>query len=160
ILDIGCGRGGTVDVIAQYFETQKIVGIDLSRDAIAFCVNKHRYKHVYFLEGDAESLAFGDNAFDIVTNIESSHIYPDMLAFYREVFRVLKPGGYFLYADLLPADQVSGYLTALQAMSLILETDRDVTANVLLSCDEIAKRNFAAFGSASNDRELMHNFLA
>ena len=158
ILDIGCGRGGSVDVMAQYFLAKKIVGLDLSLSAIEFCARRYKNDHVHFLEGDAQCLAFEDSAFDVVTNIESSHSYPHLRDFYAEVFRVLRSGGYFLYADLLPSDEVNNYVTSLQGMGFVLESDRNVTTNVLLSCDEMAKRNLAAFDSAKTD--LMHDFLA
>ncbi|HEX6717996.1 MAG TPA: class I SAM-dependent methyltransferase [Pyrinomonadaceae bacterium] len=158
ILDIGCGRGGAVDVMAQYFRAKKIIGLDLSQTAIEFCVRRYKYDHVHFLEGDAQCLAFEDSTFDVVTNIESSHSYSQLREFYTEVFRVLRSGGYFLYADLLPSDKVEGYLTVLQGMGFVLESDRNITNNVLLSCDDMAQRNLAAFDTAKT--ELMHDFLA
>ena len=58
-----------------------------------------------FEVGDAETLPFDAESFDIVTNLESSSCYPDVHAFYREVHRVLAPGGHFLYSDCLPANR-------------------------------------------------------
>jgi ubiquinone/menaquinone biosynthesis C-methylase UbiE len=45
-------------------------------------------------------LPFMDNNFNVVINVESSHRYSDMERFLGEVYRVLRPGGYFLFADL------------------------------------------------------------
>ena len=55
-----------------------------------------------------------------MTNIESSHTYPNLRAFFAEVRRVLKSGGAFLYTDLLPVQrwaEVAGpaHVAALQA---------------------------------------------
>ena len=51
--------------------------------------------------GDAESLPFGDEMFDAVVNVESSHCYGSTPAFLAQVKRVLRCGGHFLFADLL-----------------------------------------------------------
>lgn len=56
--------------------------------------------HIRLMEGRAERLPIRDASVDILLNVESSHLYADMDAFLREVFRVLKPGGYFCWADL------------------------------------------------------------
>ncbi|MEE4247851.1 MAG: methyltransferase domain-containing protein [Kangiellaceae bacterium] len=58
--------------------------------------------------GDAENLSnIRDGIIDILINVESSHCYGNMPAFLREVERVLKPGGYFSFADFRGTDQVN-----------------------------------------------------
>lgn len=158
ILDIGCGRGGTIDVIAKYFQPQEIIGIDISSSAISFCQGNNSYTHANFFQGDAENLTFEEDEFDIVINIESSHNYPDIFRFYREVYRVLKIGGDFLYADFFPMERLDRYLYYLQSIGFVLEKQRDITHNVLLSCDDTARQRLAAFRK-ENDSEIMSNFL-
>ena len=46
-----------------------------------------------FEVGDAEHLPFEDESFEVVTNMESSHTYPNLRAFFSEVRRVLAKGG-------------------------------------------------------------------
>jgi len=159
ILDVGCGRGGTIFVIKQFFEARSVQGLDLSPNAIASCRASHRYDNVRFDEGDAEKLPFDREQFDVVTNVESSHSYPNLGAFYREVFRVLAPGGCFLYTDVVPKDALAEYLAMLKNTGFTVEVERDITANVLLSCDEVARARVGAY-DAGNDPELMNNFLA
>jgi phthiocerol/phenolphthiocerol synthesis type-I polyketide synthase E len=158
VLDVGCGRGGTVYVLHQFFGAKAITGLDLSSTAIAFCKANHRYVGVKFYEGDAERLPFEDEAFEVVTNIESSHSYPNIYAFYSEVFRVLTSGGYFLYTDAMPVERMSDYVTFLEELGFIVERDRDITTNVLLSCDEIARTRVQAY-DRHNDPQLMQDFL-
>ena len=43
--------------------------------------------------GDAGALPYADGAFDIVLSLNGFHAFPDKEAAYREVFRVLRPGG-------------------------------------------------------------------
>jgi phthiocerol/phenolphthiocerol synthesis type-I polyketide synthase E len=159
VLDVGCGRGGTVHVLKTFFARASITGLDLSPAAIAFCRKAHKDPRAAFHEGDAENLPFADASFDIVTNVESSHSYPDIHRFYREVFRVLRPGGHFLYTDTLAVAQMTDCIAYLGHIGFEVERDRDITDNVLRSCDEVAAARVQAFDSR-NDRQLMRNFLA
>jgi phthiocerol/phenolphthiocerol synthesis type-I polyketide synthase E len=155
VLDVGCGRGGTVALMAETFGAQA-VGVDLAPEAVAFCRKTH-LNGARFEVGDAEHLPFGDATFEVVTNIESSHTYPNLRAFYAEVRRVLDPGGRFLYTDLLPVERWMEVRVLLPALGLKIETERDITANVLASCDAIAATRAQAFGGHS---EMIDNFLA
>jgi SAM-dependent methyltransferase len=158
VLDVGCGRGGTAYILNQFFRPLSFVGLDLSGKAICFCRQKHRNAGFAFVQGDAERLPFRDEALDIVTNIESSQSYPDIRAFYREVYRVLTPAGYFLYTDVRPVRQMAEWCGLLETIGFRMESDRDITSNVLLSCDDVAKQRRQAYGLARDD-ELIGTFL-
>ena len=158
VLDVGCGRGGTILTITKYFRIAFAVGVDLSSSAIAFC-RGHRKENARFIPGDAESLPLMEGAFDVVTNVESSHSYPDLFAFYREVRRVLGSGGYFLYADVFPdAARLGDCLQYLEDLEFSLERNQDITLNVLASCDEVATRRLRAFGDDQSGE--MSTFLS
>jgi SAM-dependent methyltransferase len=157
VLDVGCGRGGTVHVLRTFFAPASVVGVDLSFRAIAFCRKAQRDPRVRFLNGDAEALPLANNSVDVVTNVESSHSYPDVRAFYGEVDRLLRPDGYFLYTDLFPAFSTA-HMEALVERGFELVQDRDITANVLASCDETARVHLGAFGSAGQHR-VMNDFI-
>jgi phthiocerol/phenolphthiocerol synthesis type-I polyketide synthase E len=158
VLDVGCGRGGTVFVATQFFQAARIIGLDLSAAAIAFCHRAHQHAGVTFLQGDSERLPFQDDSFDVVINIESSSCYPDLPAFYSEVHRVLTAGGRFLYSDCLPVERFEEGLQFLKRIGFIVERDRDITPNVLASCDQIAKSRVGAYGPG-NDAAVMNDFL-
>ncbi|MEM6456937.1 MAG: SDR family NAD(P)-dependent oxidoreductase, partial [Acidobacteriota bacterium] len=158
ILDVACGRGGTIRVFRDFFDVGRAVGLDLSPAAVAFCRARHGNDNTFFLHGDAERLPFADGAMTVVTNLESSHCYPDIHRFYREVYRVLAPGGHFAYTDVWPAPRVEALEDALRATGFTFLRRRDITSNVLLSCDDIANRNRRLF--AGNDAQIMGNFLA
>ena len=156
VLDVGCGRGGTARLLAEEFGAE-VIGVDLSPEAIAFCEKAHRHPMLCFKVGDAEHLALPDDSCDVVTNLESSHTYPDMRAFLAEVRRVLHSGGVFLHTDLLAGQRWQEVRAMLQGLDFTLESDREITANVLASCDEVAGNRTKAFG---NQSALMDNFLA
>jgi ubiquinone/menaquinone biosynthesis C-methylase UbiE len=159
VLDVGCGRGGTVHVFQTFFKPATIQGLDLSSTAIEFCRHAHKRSDTTFYEGDAENLPFQDSSLDIVTNLESSHSYPNIFRFYSEVYRVLAPGGHFLYTDTHAHQQMAKCTAYLQQLGFELLRDRDITRNVLLSCDEIAGTRMGAFDSRNN-QQLINNFLA
>lgn len=159
VLDIGCGRGGTLATLDSFFAPRSLTGIDLSAEAIAFCRGRHTGARFKFYEGDAEALGFEDGGFDVVTNVESSHTYPDRARFYAEIRRVLRAPGRFLYTDLLPVEEWALARETLPRVGLEIVHDRDITPNVLLSCDQIARTRMQAF-EGGNDASLMRDFLA
>jgi ubiquinone/menaquinone biosynthesis C-methylase UbiE len=159
VLDVGCGRGGTLYTLKTFFKPRSLTGLDLSTAAIEFDRRAHGDERTSFYEGDAENLPFADGTFDIVTNIESSHSYPKIHRFYSEVHRVLSPGGDFLYTDVLPVQQIASSLAYLDHTGFELLRDRNITNNVMLSSDEIAASRIHAFDDR-NDQQLMQNFLA
>ena len=136
-----------------------MTGLDLSSEAIGFCQQHHKLDKVKFVEGDALKLPFKDNSFDSVSNIESSHTYPDIDAFYQGVWRVLKPGGQFLYTDVLPVEYLKDCREKLLALGFVIEADIDITSNVLLSCDEVAANRLKAFAPQTEQSDL-DDFLA
>lgn len=159
VLDVGCGRGGTIYTFKTFFQPATLTGLDLSATAIAFDRKAHGDSRTTFVEGDAENLPFPDGSFDIVTNVESSHSYPSIHRFYAEVRRVLVPGGYFLYTDALSPQRLVSGLAHLDYLGFVLERNRNITRNVLLSCDEISTSRLQAF-DGQNDQRLIENFLA
>jgi len=156
VLDVGSGRGGNVALMADRFEAT-VTGVDLSPEAIAFCQKTHRNPRVTFEVGDAEHLPCDAGTFDFVTNFESSHTYPNLRAFYAEVARVLAKGGTFLYTDLLPVTRWLEVRALLGPLGLSIVTDREITPNVLASCDEVAATRAQAFGGST---QAVDNFLA
>lgn len=154
VLDVGCGRGGTVALMVETFGA-KATGVDLAPEAIAFCRKTHA--DARFEVGDAEHLPFEDATFDVVTNIESSHTYPNLRAFFAEVSRVLTQGGLFLYTDLLPQQRWMEVSVLLPPLGLRIVSERDITRNVLASCDSVAEVRAQAFGEKN---AAIDNFLA
>jgi SAM-dependent methyltransferase len=107
--------------------------------------------------GDSENLPFKNRSFEVVTNLESSHTYPNLRAFFAEVGRVLKKKGKFLYADLLPVERWLEVRALLAPLGLTIRVEREITANVLASCDDVAITRAQAFGGHD---AAIDNFLA
>jgi SAM-dependent methyltransferase/NAD(P)-dependent dehydrogenase (short-subunit alcohol dehydrogenase family)/acyl carrier protein len=156
VLDVGCGRGGAVVLMDELFEAN-VAGVDLAPEAVAFCRRTHQHAAARFEVGDAENLPFDDDSFDVVTNIESSHTYPNLRSFYAEVRRVLVSDGWFLYTDLLPVERWAEVLALLGPLGFTIVNNRNITPNVLASCDAVAATRAQAFGETS---AMIENFLA
>ena len=99
IVEVGCGRGGGLAYITRQFSPASALGIDLNSKAASFGNKNYKLKGLTFMQGDAQSLNLPDASIDVLINVESSHRYPKVEMFFDEVYRVLKPGGYFLYTD-------------------------------------------------------------
>ncbi len=90
ILEIGCGPGALAGALHRWYPNAEITGID--RDTLFIEFAQKSEKGIEFIEGDATSLPFSDNCFDVtISNTVSEHIEPSK--FYKEQFRVLKKGG-------------------------------------------------------------------
>jgi phthiocerol/phenolphthiocerol synthesis type-I polyketide synthase E len=159
VLDVSCGRGSVATVLRDYFHPRSYCGIDISSEAIAFCRKYQQTDGFRFEEGDAESLAIEPAAFDVVINIEASHNYPHVHSFIAEVYRVLRPGGWFLYTDLGTPRGFERNIRLARQAGLEMSRNVDITSNVLLSCGEIAERRLKVYHDAE-ERAMMADFLA
>ncbi len=131
ILEVGCGRGGGASYIARYLAPKSVIGIDLCSKSIDFCKKHYHVKGLSFCHGNALSLPFPDNSFNAVINVESSHRYSDMERFLGEVYRVLRPGGYFLFADLRDEELIETLRKQLEYCRLKIIKEESITPNVI-----------------------------
>ena len=105
ILEVGCGNGVQTKYILNKFNPKSITGIDLNQENIRIAnqeKDRREMKNIHFFVDDAQQLSkFKENSIDVIINIESAFHYPDKPLFLKHLFRVLKPGGDFLIADIL-----------------------------------------------------------
>ncbi|KAL9053865.1 MAG: hypothetical protein Q9162_004512 [Coniocarpon cinnabarinum] len=108
VLDVGCGVGGPAREIAK-FTGAKIVGLnnnDYQVDRATQYAAKEGLSHLLsFVKGDFMQMEFPDNSFDAVYAIEATVHAPSLEDIYREIYRVLKPGGVFGVYEWLMKDQ-------------------------------------------------------
>lgn len=129
VLEVGSGRGGGASFIARYLGPASMTGMDFAPSAVRFCRERHRVDGLAFVEGDAQRMPFPAASFDAVLNVESSHCYPSFDRFVREVARVLRDDGHFLFTDLRPRERVAAMREQLTAVFTVVE-EEDITANV------------------------------
>jgi ubiquinone/menaquinone biosynthesis C-methylase UbiE len=103
ILDVGCGGGGAVKILAQAAPHGKVCGVDYSEDVLLTARRVNRVLieqgRVEIKHGNVSDLPFSDAAFDLATAFETSMFWPNPADDLREVRRVLKPGGTLLIAN-------------------------------------------------------------
>ncbi len=131
VLEVGSGRGGGADYIKRYLKPKKVVGVDFAKDAVKFCNATYDVQGLSFKVGNAMNLPFEDESFDVVVNVESSHCYPSMESFLAQVNRVLRKGGYFLFADLRYGKEAGLLREQLRQSGLTIVKETDITANVV-----------------------------
>ena len=140
VLEVGSGRGGGASYVARVLNPSEMVGLDYSANAVKFSNENNADDNLTFKEGDAENLPFNDNTFDIVLNVESSHCYGNMQQFVNEVNRVLKPGGYFSWADLRSAEEGTKLPNIFNSAGFTIKDERMITPQVLNALDLIHDR--------------------
>jgi SAM-dependent methyltransferase len=87
ILDVGCGTGANLEMLAQFGSAE---GVDVSAQALEFCHT--RGLHNVRL-GEAENLPYPDNSFDLVTGLDVVEHLDNDLAGLKEMRRVLRAEG-------------------------------------------------------------------
>lgn len=138
VLDCGCGTG-TLAVIAKrrVGADGKVRGIDLSTDQLDIAREKARKENldIDFHEGSIDELPFPDDSFDVIFSTLMLHHVPNSVkvSAFREMRRVLKPGGRIVIADFGPPAHVWGWLlfAPFILMFLVMPNSRDNLLNKL-----------------------------
>lgn len=144
VLEVSCGRGGGVSYLRRYLAPKTVTGLDVAHHAIAFCRRAHRLPGLRFIRGEAENLPALDASLDRVLNVEASFCYADFDRFLAEVRRVLRPGGYFHFADLRLADEVGPLMAAFGRSGLTVLAADDIGAGVTRALARDAPRRAEA----------------
>ena len=143
IVEIGSGRGGGLNFLTETFKPSSAIGIELDKRAITFCNKHYTQDNLSFLHGDAQKLTLNDESCDIILNVESSHRYPDMQSFLGEVYRTLRPGGYFLFTDFRYDYEMDELNEQLELSGLKVIKERNINKEVInaLELDDPRKRS-------------------
>ena len=155
VLEVSCGRGGGANFVSRTFNTQRYVGVDLSQENVRLARERAARDGLTFAIGNAEQLDLAGDSFDAVINIEASHLYESRGRFFAEVVRVLKPGGYFCYADGCWADD--DCTDDLLAAGFELLERLEITSNVLHALRKDNARRTALFDAMKN-RDLREEY--
>jgi SAM-dependent methyltransferase len=131
VLDLGCGRGAVLIAAALRAPDARLTGIDLWRSidqsgndpatTTANAAANGVADRIELVTGDMAKLPFADAAFDLVTASLSIHNIPSAQGradAVREAWRVLKPGGVLLIADL---PRIREYAPALRSLGVAVD---------------------------------------
>jgi ubiquinone/menaquinone biosynthesis C-methylase UbiE len=110
LLDVASGNGRFLSQVLEAFPRLPVTGLDLSP---AYCEEARtrlaRWSQVEIVTGAAEQAPFEDGSFDAVTCVYLYHELPPRIRrdVAREIARVLRPGGTFVFADSLQTGDAS-----------------------------------------------------
>lgn len=119
LLDVGCGSGLTLILASERGAVP--AGIDISPGLLQLA--RERLPEAELLDGDMESLPFGDAAFDAVTGVNSFQFAGDPPRALKEAARVTKPGGRVV-ASLFAAPERNQGTVAHRAMSALIPREQ------------------------------------
>ena len=101
VLDVGCGTGRLLETAAERWDDVRFTGVDASEEMVEEARRKHEGDARFvFKQGDASALPVESDSFDAVFSTMSFHHWRDQAAGICEVARVLRPGGFFVLADI------------------------------------------------------------
>jgi ubiquinone/menaquinone biosynthesis C-methylase UbiE len=103
-LEIGCGQGAGVKLILEKFNARQVTALDYDIEQLRLAQRRIRsgeHHNVHLLVSDAASLCFTKAQFDAVFDYGILHHVPDWTKALSEIYRVLKPKGFFFYEEIL-----------------------------------------------------------
>lgn len=116
VLEVGCGTGTLSLLAKRRVDDGEVIGLDLSPKMVKQAEKKsEKYKlDIKFIEGSIDHLPFPENYFDVVLSSWMFHHLPIKIKRegLKEIHRVLKNGGRFLFFDFSKPKNVLGYMIA------------------------------------------------
>lgn len=95
--EICCGTGEGFALFEQAIDTG--LGVDVSSSMLTKARQAFADQRFAFIQGDATRLPLEENVFDTVVMLGGIHHVPNRDDLFKEVFRVLKPGGVFIFRE-------------------------------------------------------------
>lgn len=96
VLDVGCGTGRTIGDLKK--AGAKVVGVDPSEEMLK--IAKKKFSDIEMIAGEIENLPCENESFDVVVALFVIAHLKTLDKAFREIYRVLKPGGVFIVSNI------------------------------------------------------------
>jgi SAM-dependent methyltransferase len=110
VVDLGSGAGNDCFVArAEVGESGRVIGLDFTDEMIAKArtnADKLGFTNIEFVKGDIEEMPLPDNLADVVISNCVLNLVPDKAKAFKQLYRVLKPGGHFSVSDIVLAGEL------------------------------------------------------
>ena len=130
VAEVCCGTG---EAFALFEDSiSKGVGIDVSSSMLHKGKSSFDNSRLHFVQGDATQLPLAEDSFDTVIMLGGVHHVPDRIALFLHVFKILKPGGSYIWREPVSDFWLWKFLRAIvYRLSPILDhaTERPLTWN-------------------------------
>jgi ubiquinone/menaquinone biosynthesis C-methylase UbiE len=100
VVDVGTGVGHTLRRVAPSF--RRAVGIDATREMLAAgrgVLERAGAMNTWLVQADANALPIASETAEVVTSRLAAHHFADAAGAFREIARILRPGGLFILVD-------------------------------------------------------------
>jgi len=172
VLDLGSGAGFDAFLAAREVgDTGRVIGVDMTPEMIERAGKNAAtagHTNVEFRSGQIEALPVANASVDVVISNCVINLVPDKAAVYREVARVLRPGGRMIVSDVvldapLPsaiADSVAALTGCVAGASLRLDYLETIGAAGLIDIEVVSDRSFGEMALTMVPEEFIRDAKA
>jgi ubiquinone/menaquinone biosynthesis C-methylase UbiE len=97
LVELCCGHGEALKLLGR--RAQRYVGVDVSENMLNAALGLHDHSEALFVQADATHVPLAAESVDTVAMLGGIHHVSARAALFREIARILKPGGRFLYRE-------------------------------------------------------------
>ena len=105
-IDLGSGVGAVSSVVAKAENVATIYSLEITENCVKYChpiikskILESKQEKVVSVLGDFDNIQLNESSLDFAVSWDSMHHSIDLINTLKEVWRVLKPGGYFIVID-------------------------------------------------------------